>query len=131
MRRISVSDARREGIWYEFCIHCDFIMSLSSANLQSSRKFFETPMHVPFPLQCAMWVQSYVATTALQKGGVNDREQNYPKCFKVFVWNCSYILKISNSAWFLVVMQVWSPGIKVVCQIKTNATELEYKQASP
>ena len=27
----SVSDARREGIWYEFCIHCDFIMSIGSA----------------------------------------------------------------------------------------------------
>lgn len=51
---MSVSDARREGIWYEFCIHCDFITSLGPANLQSSRKFFETPMHVPFPLQCAM-----------------------------------------------------------------------------
>ena len=51
---MSVSDARREGIWYEFCIHCDFIMSLGPANLQSSRKFFERPMHVPFPLQCAM-----------------------------------------------------------------------------
>ena len=39
-----------------------------------------------------MWLQSYVATTTLQKGGGNEREQNFPKCFKVFVWDCRYLM---------------------------------------
>lgn len=34
-----------------------------------------------------MWLQSYVATTTLQKEGGSKKDQNFPKCFKLFVWD--------------------------------------------
>ena len=50
-----------------------------------------------------MLLQSYVATTTLQMGGGKEREQNFPKCFKVFVWDCSLIPVSSRSLlWFMI-----------------------------
>ena len=45
-------------------------------NLQSSPKILETPMHDPLHLQ---------QHGQREGGGGTEREQNFPKCFKVFV----------------------------------------------
>ena len=38
-----------------------------------------------------MWLERYVATTTLKKGGgETKRKRDFLKCFKVFVWDCSY-----------------------------------------
>ena len=46
-------------------------------NLQSSPKILETPMHDPLHLQQHGQREG--------GGGGTEREQNFPKCFKVFV----------------------------------------------
>ena len=46
-------------------------------NLQSSPKILETPMHDPLHLQQHCQREG--------GGGGTEREQNFPKCFKVFV----------------------------------------------
>ena len=44
---------------------------------------------LPFPSAMLMWLQSYVSTTTLQKGG-GKKEGNFPKRFKVFVKDCKF-----------------------------------------
>ena len=46
-------------------------------NIQSSPKILETPMHDPLHLQQHCQREG--------GGGGPEREQNFPKCFKVFV----------------------------------------------
>ena len=59
--------------------------------LQSSPKVLEKPMHVPFPLQCWDVITMLRGYNNMAKGRKRgkQREQNFPKCFRVFVWDCS------------------------------------------
>ena len=59
-------------------------------DLQFSPKVLETPMHLSFPLQCfemlrcdynVTWPQQHCKREEEGK----QREQNFPKCFEVFV----------------------------------------------
>ena len=43
-----------------------------------------------------MSLQSYVATITSQKEGGKRKGTNFPKCFKVFVWDCSIHGKEAN-----------------------------------
>ena len=59
--------------------------------LQPSPKVLESPMHVPCPLQCCDEIAMLRGSNNIAKGKRRweQREQNFPKCFKVFVWDCS------------------------------------------
>ena len=48
-------------------------------------KVLETPMHVPVPLQCSDVIAKLRGYNNIAKGRGNEREQNFPKCFKVSV----------------------------------------------
>ena len=57
-------------------------------NLLSSPKVLETPMLVPFPLQCQDVITMLRGYNNIAKGTRKEgeqREQNFPKCFKVVV----------------------------------------------
>ena len=53
---------------------------------------WKTPDTSLFLCNIEMWLQSYVARNPLQNGGEGgggQREQNFPKCFNVSVWDWS------------------------------------------
>ena len=56
--------------------------------LQSSPKILETPLHVPFPLQCWDVIAKSRVYINTAKGEGKKIEQNFPNCFKAFAWDC-------------------------------------------
>ena len=50
-------------------------------------------MHTPFPLQCWDVIAKLHGYNNIAKGrgGGDERKQNFPKCLKVFVWDCRLI----------------------------------------
>ena len=72
-------------------LHSHFKAQKRRKKVGNMSKIVETPMYFPFPRKCWDVIGKVRGYNNIKKGrGETKRKRDFLKCFKVFVWDCSY-----------------------------------------